>query len=94
MFKHRLGGGLALDFLDEDTTVEAFFDVSYSHNWEKFVRSLKKYVAPSQNFVYADREGNIGFISPGKIPIRKNGNGMLPVPGCDGNHEWEGWIPF
>ena len=81
--------------LDErDTTVEAFFDVSYSRNWEEFVRSLKKYVAPSQNFVYADREGNIGYISPGKIPIRKNGNGMLPVPGWDGNHEWEGWIPF
>ena len=35
----------------------------YSRNWEEFVRSLKKYVAPSQNFVYADREGNIGYIS-------------------------------
>ena len=79
---------------DRDTTVEAFFDVAYSKNWDEFNHALRKFVAPSQNFVYADREGNIGYISPGKIPIRKKGNGMLPVPGWDSSYDWKGWIPF
>ncbi len=49
------------------------------------------YSAPSQNFVYADVEGNIGYIAPGKFPIRREGHtGMVPVPG---NGEWD-WLGY
>ena len=49
---------------------------------------------PSQNFVYADVDGNIGYQTPGRIPIRAKGNGMVPAPGYTGEYEWTGFIPF
>ncbi len=77
-----------------DTTLEAFLRLNRARNWEAFKAALRYYVAPSQNFVYADREGNIGYIAPGRIPIRKPGHtGAYPVPGT-GAWDWQGWIPF
>jgi len=81
--------------LDEgDTSLQAFIDVNYATNWEEFKTALEAYVAPSQNFVYADREGNIGYFGPGHIPIRAKGEGMIPVPGWNSEYEWTDWIPF
>ena len=77
-----------------DTTVDAFLDLNYATNWEEFKRALQAYVAPSQNFVYADKEGNIGYLGPGHIPIRAKGDGMMPVPGWNSEYEWTDWIPF
>ncbi len=47
-----------------------------------------------QNFVYADVEGNIGYYAPGALPIRRNGDGQLPVPGWTDEYEWAGYVPF
>ena len=77
-----------------DTTADAFYSIGYATTWEQFTAGLKHYVAPCQNFVYADREGNIGYYAPGHIPIRAQGDGTVPVPGWDGEHEWISWIPF
>ncbi len=77
-----------------DTTIEAFTAVNYAANWDDFVAALADFVGPSQNFVYADREGNIGYFAPGKIPIRANHDGMLPVPGWNDEYKWVDWIPF
>jgi penicillin amidase len=64
-------------------------------NWTEFRQALSYWDAPSQNFIYADVEGNIGYQSPGKIPIRATGHqGMVPVPGWTGEYEWQGYIPF
>ena len=64
-------------------------------NWDEFRQALTYWHAPSQNFVYADLEGNIGYQSPGKIPIRAPGHqGLVPVPGWTGEYEWQGYIPF
>lgn len=52
------------------------------------------YVAPSQNFIFADTSGNIGYQMPGQIPVRVRGHtGMYPVPG-NGTYDWPGFIPF
>jgi penicillin amidase len=82
--------------LDEgDTTMDAFMGFNYAANWQEFVDSLRLYVSPSQNFVYADVDGNIGYYAPGRIPIRAAGHdGMLPVAGWEDNAEWAGYIPF
>ena len=78
-----------------DTTLDAFLGMNYARSWEDFVDALSLFVTPSQNLIYADAEGNIGYYTPGHIPIRPDGdNGMLPVPGWDGQHEWQDWIPF
>jgi penicillin amidase len=49
---------------------------------------------PSQNLVYADVKGNIGYQSPGVIPVRRTGDGRWPVPGWDPAYEWDGSVPF
>ncbi len=71
-----------------------FFDVDRAQNWEQFRHALSVFNVPSQNGVYADIEGNIGYQATGKIPIRAAGDGSLPVSGADNAHEWTGYIPF
>lgn len=93
---HR-GQALALRWpsLDPgDTTIDAFLGINYAKNWDDFTAALRKYVAPSQNFVYADRTGNIGYYGPGRIPVRAKGDGSVPVPGWNDEYAWAGWIPF
>ncbi|MGA9347785.1 MAG: penicillin acylase family protein [Anaerolineae bacterium] len=63
-------------------------------NWEEFREALSYWDVPSQNFVYADVEGNIGYQAPGRIPIRASGDGSMPVPGWTGEYEWVDYIPF
>jgi penicillin amidase len=75
----------------EDHLLMAYLGVNRAGNWEEFKEALRHYSAPSQNFVYADVEGNIGYIAPGKFPIRKAGHtGMVPVPG-NGEWDWQGY---
>jgi penicillin amidase len=82
----------ALD--DEDASVLAFLHLNEARNWTQFTTALRDFVAPSQNFVYADVDGHIGYYAPGHIPIRANGDGSRPADGAAGNAEWTGWIPF
>ena len=42
---------------------------------------------------FAARDGTIGMISPGLVPIRRQGDGRLPVPGWSGDFDWVGTIP-
>ncbi len=64
-------------------------------NWDDFRQALQFWDVPSQNFVYADVDGHIGYQTPGKIPIRAPGHdGTVPVPGWTGQYEWQGYIPF
>ncbi len=63
-------------------------------NWQEFRDALRDWDVPAQNFVYADREGNIGYIMAGAIPIRAKGQALLPSPGWTGEYEWTGFIPF
>ncbi len=65
-----------------------------SEDWNDFRQALAYWDVPSQNFVYADVEGNIGYQAPGRIPIRAAGDGSTPVPGWTGEYEWIGYIPF
>jgi penicillin amidase len=75
----------------EDHILMAFLGVNRARDWASFVAALRDYSAPSQNFVYADVEGHIGYIAPGKFPIRKAGHtGMVPVPG-NGDWDWLGY---
>jgi penicillin amidase len=76
-----------------DTTIEAFLGVMTAGNWEQFTVALSKYRVPVQNWVYADVDGNIGYIAPGAIPVRASGDGTLPVPGWTRAHEWTGFVP-
>ena len=67
-------------------------------NWKEFRASMARYRVPSENLVYADTSGNIGWQVGGLTPIREGFSGLLPVPG-DGRYEWKGYrdsgeLPF
>ncbi|HID62290.1 MAG TPA: penicillin acylase family protein, partial [Anaerolineae bacterium] len=73
---------------------QSVYMLNQARNWEEFRAALRHWVVPAQNFVYADVEGNIGYQTSGDIPIRANGQGLVPVPGWTGEYEWTGYIPF
>ena len=58
------------------------------------IEALRYWELPSQNFVFADTNGNIGYWCCATIPIRSKGDGLLPVPGWTGEYEWKGYVPF
>ncbi|MEM1230404.1 MAG: penicillin acylase family protein [Pseudomonadota bacterium] len=62
-----------------------------AQNWRAFRESLNRWGAPSENQVYADVDGNIGYKPAGLFPRRGNWDGLLPVPG-DGRYEWDGYF--
>jgi penicillin amidase len=66
--------------------------VARAKNWPGFLKALESWKIPSLNFVYADVDGNIGWVANGLTPIRKNHDGLLPVPGR-GGYEWQGFLP-
>ena len=56
--------------------------------------AMRDWVDPCNNLLFADAHGNIGYLMRGKLPIRSPANAWLPVPGWDGQHEWQGFVPF
>jgi penicillin amidase len=63
-----------------------------ARNWKEFLAGVAQYKVPSENLVYADMQGNIGWIASGLTPVRKNGHGLYPVPGDTGEYEWSGYL--
>ncbi len=72
----------------------AIVKLNRARDFKEFREALKLFDVPSQNFVYVDVDGNIGYQTPGNIPIRAKGNGSVPVDGSQGEYEWTGYIPF
>ena len=65
-----------------------------ARDWKDFQAAMQLWSVPSQNMVYADVDGNIGYQCPGLLPLRAKGEGSAPVPGWTGEYEWIGWIPY
>ena len=73
-------------------------DYMRAKNWDQFLAAMNRWGAPTENQVYADKSGNIGWVPGGLAPKRPNWDGLLPVPG-DGRYEWAGFwdrdqLPF
>jgi penicillin amidase len=77
-----------------DTSAEGFARVGAAQNWDEFLSAARRIVSPMQNMVYADTSGNIGLISPARVPIRRKGDGSMPVPGWTSEFDWAGFVPF
>ena len=68
----------------------ASIDTMRAQSWDQFLGAMNRWRAPTENQVYADTFGNIGWVPGGLAPIRPNWDGLLPVPG-DGRYEWAGF---
>jgi penicillin amidase len=77
-----------------DTSLEAFLDIDRATSWDQFRAGAAKLVSPALNFIYADVDGHIGYSASGRIPIRKQGQGLVPGNGWDDAWEWTGYVAF
>jgi penicillin G amidase len=80
--------------LEPDRMLQGMIAMNRAGSCQEFREALRNWAVPVQNTVYADTQGNIAYSFPGKVPIRKKGDGRVPVPGWTGEYEWTGYIPF
>lgn len=83
--------------MPDDRTFKAALGFNHAENWAGFMDAARDFGAPQQNIVYADTSGNIGFIAPGRVPLRKTENDLraeAPAPGWDARYDWTGFVPF
>ncbi len=80
--------------LEPGTTASAIFALDVAHDFDDFRAAAKIFDVPAQNLIYADVDGNIGYQTPGKLPIRGAGDGSMPQPGWLSAYDWTGYIPF
>jgi len=91
----RLRYALRWTALDPQADQSATFSrLDKARNWREFCAALRSYPGPTQNFIYADIDGHIGYYGAGKIPVRKTGDGSLPYDGSTDAGDWIGFIPF
>lgn len=85
--------------LEPGRTADALFELNTATGWEDFRTAAESFEVPSQNLIYADTEGNIGYQAPGLVPIRRSAThatppGFYPAPGWDEQYAWTGWVDF
>lgn len=61
-------------------------------DWEGFVEAMRAWKVPAENIVYADVDGNIGWVAAGLMPVREGWSGLLPVPGHTGQYSWSKFL--
>jgi penicillin G amidase len=80
--------------LDPDETFHAIYPMNIARDCAEFHEALRRFDNPSQNVVFADIQGNIGYTMNGRVPVRAKGDGTVPAPGWTGEYEWVGYVPF
>jgi penicillin amidase len=81
--------------LEPGTLFSAVLRLNLATDFDSFREALRGWNVPAQNAVYADVDGNIGYQTPGSIPVRAAGHsGLMPIPGWTDEYEWKGYIPF
>jgi penicillin G amidase len=73
---------------------DSTYRMNRARNWNEFTKALESFTAPTQNIVYADVDGHIGYHAAGVVPIRKSGDGSVPYDGSTDTGEWTSFIPF
>ncbi|MDQ1640257.1 MAG: penicillin amidase [Pyrinomonadaceae bacterium] len=72
---------------------DSTYSLNRARNWKEFNAALRVFTAPTQNIVYADVAGHIGYHAAGVVPIRKSGDGSVPYDGATDEGEWISFIP-
>ena len=96
---NRFAVSLAWTALTPNKTADAIFRLNKAGNWREFRAAAALFAVPSQNLIYADTDGHIGYQAPGQIPIRRSATpgsvpGFCPAPGWDSQWDWRGFVRF
>jgi len=78
---------------DQGGSFSSLLNLAYASNWQEFESTLSSFVVPIHVFLYADTQGHIGLIAPGKYPVRARGDGSMPVA-SRGEAVWRGFLPY
>ena len=97
--RERYAVALAWTGLIPSATMDALVGFNTATSFSEFRTAAEKFAAPSQNLVYADVDGNIGYQAPGLVPVRTaavrgSAPGYWPAPGWDSSYDWRGFVPF
>jgi penicillin amidase len=86
--------GLALQWtaLTPANAAETVLKLQRAGDWAAFRAAYATLDAPSQNAVYADVDGHIGYFCSARIPVRPRRPSGLPVAGWDGGVLWERFL--
>ncbi len=92
----RSGQCIAMRWKGQDITddITPFLKLNLARNWDDFTEAARLFAIPSQNVVYADSEGNIGWRPFAQIAIRKGAEYLTVLPGASGEYDWQGYVPF
>jgi len=88
------GLALAWTVLRDGQSLRAVTDFDRAADWAQFRAALSEFVVPTLNFAYADVDGHIGYQVAGHVPLRRAGDGTMPVEGEDERYAWIGEVPF
>jgi penicillin amidase len=80
--------------LEPGATMDSLFMMNLASDFGEFREAARRFEVPSQNMLYADVDGHIGYQAPGKVPIRSGYDGKWPVPGWSDDYDWTGFVPF
>lgn len=81
----------AFEFSDE---MYAAISLNKAKNWNDFKEALRYFTAPGQNFIYADKSGNIGYVCAARLPLRSNSSPTLIYDGSTDVNDWKGFVPY
>jgi len=79
------------DFSDE---IYSSIKLNKAKNWEDFKEALRYFTIPGQNFIYADKNNNIGYVCAAKLPIRNSNSPTLIYDGTTSSSDWQGYVSY
>jgi len=94
--ENRSKRNLALQWtaIQPSKDIEAILELNKATDYDQFEKALSKFHAPALNFIFAGDDGTIAYKMAGLIPIRNQGDGVIPTAGWTGETDWKGYIPF
>ena len=85
---------MSMRWVGMETTEEtnSFYLINMAQNWSEFKEAVNLFSAPGQNFVYADKNGNIGYLFGGKLPKRESTSPTFIFDGTTDKYDWKGYV--
>ncbi len=78
----------------DDRSAEGLYRLNRASDVPRALSALRDLDSPQQTMILADSRGSIALVAPGRVPVRRSGNGLAPVPGASGEYDWIGEIPY
>ena len=102
MYDRYFSGGRAGDSLslavkwkahEPSNELLTFAMLNRAQNYTEYESAIRHFRCPGQNFVFADKAGEIAIWQQGSFPVKWHRQGDFIMPGTDSSYLWQGNIP-